>query len=97
MYYFPCRELDPRKGRYGKRRTRGGTTQGNGSIKFETDMLTPKEISTIFDRLPMDITLVDKNGIVKYFSLTEERVFARTKAVIDRDIGNCYPKPVYIL
>lgn len=68
-----------------------GKTEGNGYIKFKTGILTPKEISTIFNHLPVDITFVDKDGIVKYFSQTEERVFPRTKAVIGRDVGNCHP------
>lgn len=68
-----------------------GKTEGNGYIKFKTGILTPKEISAIFNHLPVDITFVDKDGIVKYFSQTEERVFPRTKAVIGRDVGNCHP------
>ncbi len=66
--------------------------KGNtGYIKFETGLLTPKEISAIFNYLPVDITFVDKNDIVKYFSQTKERVFPRTKAVIGRDVANCHP------
>jgi len=42
--------------------------QDSGYIKFETGFLSPKEISAIFNNLPVDITFVDKNDIVKYFS-----------------------------
>ncbi|NYC94648.1 DUF438 domain-containing protein [Clostridium acetobutylicum] len=39
----------------------------------------------------MDITFVDKDGTVKYFSGGSERIFARTRAVIGRKVQNCHP------
>ncbi len=63
----------------------------HGYIKFETGILTPKEISLIFNHLPVDITFVNKEGIVKYFSQGKERIFARTKSVIGRKVENCHP------
>jgi hypothetical protein len=65
--------------------------QDSGYIKFETGFLSPKEISAIFNNLPVDITFVDKNDIVKYFSQSKERIFARTKSVIGREVSNCHP------
>jgi uncharacterized protein len=62
-----------------------------GYIKFDTGILKAKEISVIFDHLPVDITFVDKDGIVKYFSNSKERIFQRTKAVIGRKVQNCHP------
>jgi uncharacterized protein len=62
-----------------------------GYIKFDTGILKAKEISKIFDTLPVDITFVDKDGIVKYFTNSKERVFARTKSVIGRNVSNCHP------
>ncbi len=67
------------------------TKEDSGYIKFETGFLTPKEISLIFNNLPVDITFVDKNDIVKYFSQAKERIFARTKSVIGREVSNCHP------
>ncbi len=63
----------------------------SGYIKFETGILTVKEISAIFNHLPIDITYVDKDDIVKYFSHGEDRVFMRTKAIIGRNVSNCHP------
>lgn len=65
--------------------------EDHGYIKFETGFLTPKEISSIFNYLPVDITFVDKNNVVKYFSQSKERIFARTKSVIGREVSNCHP------
>jgi len=68
-----------------------GKKNDRGYIKFETGFLSSKEISAIFNNLPVDITFVDKHDVVKYFSQTKERVFARTKAIIGRDVSNCHP------
>lgn len=62
-----------------------------GNLKFETGILTAKEIELMFNNLPLDITFVDKNGAVKYFSQGKERIFPRTKAIIGRQVHNCHP------
>ena len=60
-------------------------------VRFETGALTSKEISAIFNNIPGDMTFIDKDDVVKYFSKGEERIFARTKAVIGRTVQNCHP------
>lgn len=62
-----------------------------GYVKFDTGVLSPKEISQILNTLPLDITFIDKDDIVKYFSRGQERIFARTKAIIGRNVRNCHP------
>ncbi|KXG77524.1 hypothetical protein AN618_10760 [Fervidicola ferrireducens] len=66
-----------------------------GFIKFPTGMLTPKEIELIFNHLPVDITFVDKNDTVRYFSATKDRIFTRPKTVIGRKVQNCHPPASY--
>lgn len=68
-----------------------GKEPSSGYIKFDTGILTAEEISAIFNHLPFDITYVDKDNIVKYFSHGKERIFARTKSVIGRTVENCHP------
>ncbi len=68
-----------------------GKVPGEGYIKFETGLLTAKEIGLMFNNLPLDITFVDKDGAVKYFSQGKERIFPRTKAIIGRQVHNCHP------
>jgi DUF438 domain-containing protein len=46
----------------------------------------------IFNHLPVDITFVDEQNKVKYFSSPAKRIFPRTVAVIGRDVSNCHPK-----
>lgn len=62
-----------------------------GYINFETGILKQEEIEAMLNAMPVDITFVDKDGIVKYFSEGTERIFPRTKAVIGREVSNCHP------
>lgn len=63
----------------------------SGYIKFDTGIMTPKEISLLFDNLPVDITFVDKDDVVRYFSNGRERIFPRAKSVIGRKVQHCHP------
>jgi hypothetical protein len=40
----------------------------------------------------VDLTFVDENDIVTFYSDTEERVFPRSAGVIGRKVQNCHPK-----
>ncbi|WP_066713109.1 DUF438 domain-containing protein [Clostridium sp. Marseille-P299] len=66
-------------------------TEVEGTIKMPTGVLNVEELVRIFDTLPVDITFVDKNDTVKYFSQGKERVFPRTVSVIGRNVSNCHP------
>ncbi len=62
-----------------------------GVITLPTGVLHINELVHMLNAMPFDITFVDKNDIVKYFSQGKERIFARTKTVIGRDVSNCHP------
>lgn len=62
-----------------------------GYIKLETGILELKELEHLLNTLPIDITFIDKDDTVKYFSKPKDRIFARTKAVIGRKVQNCHP------
>ncbi|NLA57901.1 MAG: DUF438 domain-containing protein [Firmicutes bacterium] len=62
-----------------------------GYLELPTGLLTLKEIQLIFNHLPVDITFVDKDNVVRYFSAGPERFFTRTKAVIGRRVERCHP------
>ena len=68
-----------------------GDERDKGYIKFGTGVLSPREIELIFNHLPVDITFVDKNGVVKYFSGGKERIFPRARTIIGRKVENCHP------
>jgi DUF438 domain-containing protein len=62
-----------------------------GEIDLGTGILTPEQIMLIFNHLPVDITFIDENDQVRYYSTPPDRIFTRTKAVIGRDVRNCHP------
>ena len=63
----------------------------SGVIRFDSGFMTVHEIETLLNHLPIDITFVDKDDRVKYFSQSSERIFARPKSVIGRTVENCHP------
>lgn len=63
----------------------------DGNIHFETGVVSIKELELLLNHLPFDITFIDKDDVVKYFSHGKERIFPRTKAVIGRTVQNCHP------
>lgn len=62
-----------------------------GYVKFNTGVLNAEEINAIMEILPGELSFVDKNDTVKFFTKGEHRIFARTKAVIGRSVENCHP------
>ena len=62
------------------------------AIELETGTLSKAEIEAIFDSMPVDVTFVDKDDEVRYFSQTKDRIFVRTKAIIGRKVQNCHPQ-----
>ncbi len=70
---------------------KGTQTSNNSEIDLETGNLTVEQIKILFNHLPVDITFVDENNKVKYYSTPKKRIFPRTKSVIGRDVHNCHP------
>jgi uncharacterized protein len=62
-----------------------------GFIKMETGLLSLKQLELLLNHLPVDLTFIDQDDVVRYFSHGKERIFARTKAVIGRTVQNCHP------
>jgi hypothetical protein len=63
----------------------------NSKFKTETGELNFEEIQMIFNALPVDMTFVDENNKVRYFTRPKDRIFPRSPAVIGRDVKNCHP------
>ena len=62
-----------------------------GVFKTETGQLTFDEIALIFNNLPVDMTFVDEDNKVRYFTRPKDRIFPRSPAVIGRNVNNCHP------
>ncbi|MCL3781307.1 DUF438 domain-containing protein [Prolixibacteraceae bacterium JC049] len=60
-------------------------------INLGTGKVSIDQIKLIFNHLPVDITYVDENNKVCYFSTPAKRIFPRTVAIIGRDVSNCHP------
>lgn len=69
----------------------GDQPVNSGYVKFDAGIMLPEEINSMLNTLPVDITYVDKDGVVKYFSMAKDRIFARPKTVIGRLVKNCHP------
>jgi DUF438 domain-containing protein len=71
--------------------------QGHAII-FPTGSLSIEQLRGIISTLPVDLTFVDADDRVRYFSEGPERVFARTTAIIGRKVHDCHPpKSVHIV
>ncbi len=58
---------------------------------LKTGLLTIEQLVLIFKHLPVDLTYVDENNKVRFFSTPPHRIFPRTVAIIGRDVNNCHP------
>lgn len=63
----------------------------DGHIRFENGSLSVEQLRAIFEVIPGEVSFVDHNNKVRFFSKGEDRIFARTKAVIGREVENCHP------
>ena len=70
----------------------GGSSSADTVLDVATGKLTLEQINLIYKHMPVDISYVDENEIVKFYTDTEHRVFPRSKNVIGRDVKNCHPR-----
>ena len=70
-----------------------GSTEpkGDNKIKLSTGSFTVDELESMLNSIPQDITFVDKNDRVRYFSHGKERIFDRNKAILGREVQYCHP------
>ena len=61
-----------------------------GKVILPTGSMNLKELTALFNVLPVDLSFVDKDDIVRFFS-GGERIFPRAKSVIGRRVIDCHP------
>lgn len=67
-------------------------SQKSGShIQLPSGSFSAEELLAILNTLPVDMTFVDKDDKVKYFSQGAERIFQRNRAILNRDVRHCHP------
>lgn len=65
---------------------------GSGeAIHFNTGALTVQQLKGMLRVLPVDVTFVDADDRVAFFSEGDSRVFSRSKAIIGRKVHHCHP------
>ncbi len=62
-----------------------------GSLNLDTGQLTAEQVNLIMTHLPIDISYVNENDEVVYYSASPERIFPRSPGVIGRKVQNCHP------
>lgn len=67
-------------------------------LDVATGKLTLDQINLLFKHMPVDLSYVDENELVKFYSDTKHRIFPRSANVIGREVKNCHPaKSVHVV
>ena len=70
----------------------------SGRIQMPTGSFQLEELIHVFSTLPFDLTFVDKDDTVRYFSPGKDRVFERSRTILGRKVQYCHPpKSVHIV
>lgn len=65
--------------------------KSDGKIKLSSGSFTVEELESMLNSIPQDMTFVDKDDKVRYFSQGKERIFERSKAILGREVQYCHP------
>ncbi|HUV08877.1 MAG TPA: DUF438 domain-containing protein, partial [Spirochaetia bacterium] len=77
---------------------KAGTDKADLGIPLDVGRLSGEQINLLLKNLPLDVTYVDENDRVLYYSQGTERIFPRSPGVIGRAVQNCHPpKSVHIV
>ena len=72
--------------------------ESSADFKLDTGTLTLEQINLMLTHLPVEVSFVDENDAVRYYSDTPERTFPRSPGIIDRKVQNCHPpKSIHIV
>jgi DUF438 domain-containing protein len=63
----------------------------DGLLHLDTGTLTPEMVNLLLNHLPIEISFVDAEDTVRFFSQTGERIFPRSPAIIGRQVQKCHP------
>jgi len=62
-----------------------------GIVRLPSGSFKVEELTLLLNTLPIDITFVDKNDKVKFFTQGQHRIFDRNRAILGRDVRMCHP------
>lgn len=64
---------------------------GDGTIMMPTGHVTVQQLTSVLSTLPLDLTFVDADDRVAFFTEGPDRIFARSKAIVGRKVQHCHP------
>lgn len=85
---------EPRVEETGAREAGALAAAGPGArnlITLPSGSFTVEELLAILNTVPVDMTFVDRDDKVRYFTQGSERVFQRNRAILGRDVRHCHP------
>lgn len=93
--YAPQFEWTPEGGAHTQAKKPGAA---GGRVQMPTGSFSVEELIAAFSALPFDLTFVDKDDTVRYFTPGKERIFDRSRAILGRKVQHCHPpKSVHIV
>ena len=63
----------------------------SGALMLPTGNVSLEQLAAVFSTLPLDLTFVDADDRVAFFTEGPDRIFARSKAIIGRKVQHCHP------
>jgi DUF438 domain-containing protein len=63
----------------------------SGALMLPTGNVSLEQLVAIFSTLPVDLTYVDADDRVAFFTEGPDRIFARSKTILGRKVQNCHP------
>jgi len=67
------------------------STTADGKIQLPSGSFSVTELTALLNTIPFDLTFVDKDDTVQFFTQGKERIFARNRAILGRDVQRCHP------
>ncbi len=64
---------------------------GAADVELPTGTLSFEQLTAIFNTLPVDLTFVDADDRVAFFSEGPDRIFSRSRAILGRKVQHCHP------
>ncbi|MDD4373679.1 MAG: DUF438 domain-containing protein [Bacteroidales bacterium] len=65
--------------------------KAGGHVQMPSGSFSVEELLAILNTIPVDMTFVDKDDKVKYFTQGSERIFTRNRSILNRDVRLCHP------
>lgn len=62
-----------------------------GRVQLPSGSFTVPELTALLNTIPFDMTYVDKDDTVRFFTQGRERIFGRSRAILGRTVQHCHP------